>query len=225
MKNLKTIRKEKGLTKKQLAEKAQVSEKTIHRYETADDEELLYGNSYSMVSIAKALNVSLDSLVFSDVSKRDNIKEKLSLNLGGEIFIRQDYPSDDETYYWIYEFRIHDKRSITGGATMFAGWKDDSQETELRVLRPVQPVEFISILREVYGHTPLIINTTEEVMLFLKYGGHALVKEDICKGLLKRFYGPFEHKPVEYSERTVLTKDDIRNSTNLDVNKTYVYEP
>ena len=177
-----------------------------------------------MVSIAKALNVSLDSLVFSDISKRDNIQDKLMLNLGGEVFIKQDYPSEDEKYYWIYEYRLIDKTVVTGGATMFVGWKDDNHEIELRVLRPVKPLKFISFLRDSYGHTPLIVNSLEDLLLFYRYGGNALVREDIYKDLMEKYYGPYEKKSGYYSETTSLTKEDIWNSRKFDIDETYIYD-
>lgn len=107
---------------------------------------------------------------------------------------------EDATYYWIESERDH-----VGGQTMWVGWYDEAHTLEIRRLRPVNPRGAIEVCTEVFGR-PMVLNSIVDAIVFLIYGGQAIVREDICKKYLPSFWEDYvvpnpELKAIEELQR------------------------
>lgn len=88
VKNLKMLRKAFGYTQRELADKINVSPKTIQKYETSENEPSIK----SLMSLADVFNVSLDFLVGHQVTGKDPI-----------------FPIDENEFFFIEQFRSFDE--------------------------------------------------------------------------------------------------------------------
>lgn len=88
--NIKKIRTDKKITRKELAEKIEVSEPTISRYENGKREP----NIETLNKIARALNVSILELIGSTPLTKEHIFD----GIGGKTEFEQNYISDLESY-------------------------------------------------------------------------------------------------------------------------------
>lgn len=88
---------------------------------------------------------------------------------------------EDAIYYWI---ELGD--DYMGGQTQWVGWADEERKLEIRKLRPVKPREAIELCTQINGK-PMVINSQEDVLIFLVYGGQAIVRKDICEEYLPQF--------------------------------------
>lgn len=72
-KRIRDVRKERGLTQTKLAEKACIEANTLSHIERAATKFSLI----SLISIANALEISLDELIYNNLVKNDHIRIKL----------------------------------------------------------------------------------------------------------------------------------------------------
>lgn len=92
---------------------------------------------------------------------------------------------EDATYYWI---ELEDDR--IGGQTEWVDWFNEERTLEIRRLRPVKPKLAIEMCTRV-NEKPMVINSQMDAIIFLIYGGQAIVREDICEKYLSEFLQDF----------------------------------
>lgn len=178
-----------GLSQEKLANQLQISVKSIQRYESGDRPD-----AYALTKIATYFNVSMDYLLGLK-SYKELIKERKQ-KLKGENGYNELYRNyinclnnfeimEDATYYWI---ELED--DYIGGQTEWVGWFDEEHTLEIRRLRPVKPRGAIEMCTKFNGK-PMVINSQMDAMVFLLYGGQAIVREDICEKYLPEFMKDF----------------------------------
>lgn len=193
----KELRNALNMTQKDLAEMLDINVKSIQRYENNQSRP----DTYTLVKLAVFFDVSADYLlglkgIKDEIEERN---EKIS-DIKGTFYqnyikSKNQYEIDKEaTYYW-----IESKDDIIGGQTMWGGYTEDIPPREIRVLRPVIPDKAIEMCTRVYGK-PMVINTEEDALTFMVFGGQAIVKKEICERYLPWFLKPFvvEREGLEY---------------------------
>lgn len=186
---LKELRLAAGLSQEKLANQLQITVKSIQRYESG-----YRPDTYDLVKLATYFNVSTDYLLGLK-SYKESIKERKEI-LKGEDGYSELYSNylnclnnyeivEDTTYYWI---ELED--DYIGGQTEWIGWFNEERTLEIRRLRPVKPKEAIEMCTRVNGK-PMVINSQMDAMVFLIYGGQAIVREDICEKYLPEFLQDF----------------------------------
>lgn len=186
---LKELRLAAGLSQEKLANQLQITVKSIQRYESG-----YRPDTYALVKLATYFNVSTDYLLGLK-SYKESIKERKEI-LKGEDGYSELYSNylnclnnyeivEDTTYYWI---ELED--NYIGGQTKWIGWFNEERTLEIRRLRPVKPKGAIEMCTRVNGK-PMVINSQMDAMVFLIYGGQAIVREDICEKYLPEFLQDF----------------------------------
>lgn len=186
---LKELRLAAGLSQEKLANQLQITVKSIQRYESG-----YRPDTYALVKLATYFNVSTDYLLGLK-SYKESIKERKE-KLKGEDGYSELYSNylnclnnyeivEDTTYYWI---ELED--DYIGGQTEWIGWFNEERTLEIRRLRPVKPKGAIEMCTRVNGK-PMVINSQMDAMVFLIYGGQAIVREDICEKYLPEFLQDF----------------------------------
>ena len=184
---IKKLRLSIGYSQEKLAEELEVSTKSIQRYETDKSRP----DTHTLIQLATFFGVSIDYIVGLTGKKSEMDLEKKFFPKGEyqsryKMYVKcrnQYHLSPDFSYYWIF----WDETGEFGGISQWAGWANQSQTLELRELRPLTPTpEMVSSLSQVYGK-PLVINSAEDVEIFCIFGGHALIRTDLCKRYLPIF--------------------------------------
>lgn len=186
---LKELRLAAGLSQEKLANQLQITVKSIQRYESG-----YRPDTYALVKLATYFNVTTDYLLGLK-SYKESIKERKEL-LKGEGGYNELYSNylnclnnyeimEDTTYYWI---ELED--DYIGGQTEWIGWFNEERTLEIRRLRPVKPKGAIELCTQINGK-PMVINSQMDAMVFLIYGGQAIVREDICEKYLPEFLQDF----------------------------------
>lgn len=182
---IKELRIAAGLTQEKLANDLGIAERSIQRYESG-----CRMDSYILKELANYFNVSADYLL--DSKSYEKVLEEKNSILKGErgynvlyskyMKCLNDYEIiEDATYYWIQS----DGKNI-GGQTQWVGWYDDDCTLEIRKLRPVIPENVIKICSKI-KERPMVINGLEDAIVYLIYGGQAVIKADICERYLPQF--------------------------------------
>lgn len=89
---------------------------------------------------------------------------------------------------------------FSNSRTRWTGWLDDSNQIELRVAIPVNPIQQIEISREINDKQIYVINKSEDLFLWFHcWGGEALIKEDLVKtdDFLSRWLEPQPRESME----------------------------
>lgn len=176
-----------GISQKKLADKLKISEKTLRRYE----QDINIPDVYAVVALASYFDVTVDYLVGAGGLKKILLEDK-KVDLTKEMSkryleCREEYTIDDAFYYWITS--ENDGKKI-GGQTERVGFTETSPKKNIVKLRYINPNEAIDLCTKLYGK-PMVINKKEDVGVFLIYGGHAIIREDICESELPWFLKPF----------------------------------
>lgn len=181
-----------GLSQEQLAEELEVSVKSIQRYETGKSRP----DTYTLVKLATYFEVSADYLLGLTGLKAAQ-EERRGRKQYGTLYRAyldcKNHGVIDESaeYYWI----TLDDGEHVGGHTVWAGWADEAQTVEIRKLRPVIPEAAAKLCTEVYER-PMFVNRREDAELFRIFGGHAIVRTDICERHLPEFCTEYVvHRP------------------------------
>lgn len=186
---LRELRLAAGLSQEKLANQLQITVKSIQRYESG-----YRPDTYALVKLATYFNVSTDYLLGLKCYT-ESIKERKE-KLKGEDGYSELYSNylnclnnyeivEDKTYYWI---ELED--DYIGGQTEWIGWFNEECTLEIRRLRPVKPEGAIEMCTRVNGK-PMVINSQMDAMVFLIYGGQAIVRGDICEKYLPEFLQDF----------------------------------
>lgn len=172
---IKRLRKAAGLTQKDLAEKLGISLKSLQRYE----KEKTNADSYVLAKIVTFFDVSVDYLLGTCSYEQDQIISERTIKsqyFKQYIQCKNNYSIEKESiYYWIYGFE-----GQMGGQTEFVSWLDKLGGKEIRKLRQVKPERAIEMCTKIIGK-PMVLNSHEDAIIFMIYGGHAIVKKDICE--------------------------------------------
>ncbi|MDE7010641.1 MAG: helix-turn-helix domain-containing protein [Oscillospiraceae bacterium] len=173
-----------NLTQAELAEKIGCTPKSIQRYES----DRCYPETHNLQKISEFFGVPADFLLESDttITQRRRASGEGVHRWYYERYLRckNTYQIDSGAeYYWIY---LEDDGTF-GGQSQWVDWADTDRRIEVRKLRRVIPESAIRVCTDVYG-PPMIINNELEVGLFCVFGGHAIIKTDICKKYLPEFY-------------------------------------
>ncbi|WP_312650276.1 helix-turn-helix domain-containing protein [Aminipila sp.] len=179
-----------GMTQEYLADQLEITVKSVQRYERGKSRP----DTYTIAKLAVFFEVSSDYLLGISCiqEQKEEIKNKVSgegtYNIFYENYLKSknDYIIDvNATYYW-----IEANEDKIGGQTQWVGWTDETREMQIRILRPVIPDKAIELCKQVRGK-PMIINSEEDVGIFLIFGGQAIVKKEICEKYLPWFLEPF----------------------------------
>jgi transcriptional regulator with XRE-family HTH domain len=184
---LKELRASLDLSQEILSEQLGISIKSIQRYESNRSQP----DTYTLVKLATYFDVSTDYLLglLPYDQELNEERGKLSRNRGHNPFYirylacKKDNAVDESSeYYWIQ----YDEEGMVGGQTAWVGWLDEARTIEIRRLRPVIPMKAIEACTRVYGR-PMLLNNEEDVIVFRLFGGHAIVKKEICERYLPEF--------------------------------------
>lgn len=179
------LRKALGITQKELSECLGMAEKSIQRYEKGESRP----DTYALAELAAYFDVSTDYLL--GLSSVEEQIESRNLKISEErkgfyknyIKCRTNYVIDERSeYYWIFT-----KDDMLGGQTQWEDFTEDGRE--IRVLRPVIAKKAIETCTEIYG-APMVINSLEDVLTFMVFGGQAIVKKELCEKHLSCFCKP-----------------------------------
>ena len=175
------LRKVAGLSQAQLAEKVGSTAKTIQRYESGSTPD-----THTLMELASFFGVSTDYLLEPDASPlRREDRERSPWHSHFEHYLRRKREfeiEEDAAYYWIY---INHDGSF-GGQSSWAGWADESKGLEIRRLRPVNPQAAIAWCTDT-AEPPMFIYSEADVKVFCMFGGHAIIRADICEKYLPEF--------------------------------------
>lgn len=186
---IKELRVEAGLSQEKLAKHLGITVKSVQRYERG-----YRPDTYALVNLATFFDVSVDYLLGLKGYK-EQMKER-EHKLRGETGYNELYSqylrcmnnyeiTEGAEYYW-----IELKNEYIGGQTQWVGWADDECKLEIRRIRPVIPKAAIESCQQVIGK-PMIINSQLDAVVFLIYGGNAIVRSDICEQYLPQFMEDF----------------------------------
>lgn len=187
---IKALRVSLGMSQEQLAEKLELSSKSIYRYESGKS----IPQTYELCKLSTFFDVSTDFLlgIIGYKDQLDEIKFKISQNGEyNEIYVKyldcKNIAKINESleYYW-----IHSGYDEIGGQTEWCGWTDDTCTYEIRKLRLVKPIEAYNMCVSVY-EKPMVLNSEEDAKLFRIYGGQAIVATEICKKFLPEYLKDF----------------------------------
>lgn len=183
---VKYLRNSIGYSQERLAREIGISTKSIQRYESGKYQP----DTYAVVKLATFFGVSADYLLGSIglIAQRQEAKKIPRHGQRGALYkqyiaCKNHYAIDEASdYYWIF---LNDDGSC-GGQTEWAGWANREATLEIRRLRPVNPYGAIRLCAHIY-QPPLIVNSPADVIVFLTYGGQAIVRADICEKYLEWF--------------------------------------
>ena len=148
---LKELRVMLQLSQKELAEKVNISEKTIQRYEKGGNPDI-----YALAKLSTYFNVSSDYLLGLKGYKAmlEEKKEKLK-NANGDNELYRKYIQclnnkidEQMDYYWIAL-----KGGRISGHTKWIGWSDERRTVEIRKLCTVQPKQAIEMCEKMKKRT------------------------------------------------------------------------
>jgi len=197
---LRELRLAAGLSQAKLADELQITVRSLQRYENG-----YRSDTYVLVKIATYFNVSTDYLLGLK-SYKEMIREREEKLRGqdghNELYSRylnsiNNYEIiDDATHYWI---QLED--DYVGGQTEWVDWFDEECTIEIRRLRPIKPKEAIKMCTQINGR-PMVVNSGTDAMIFLIYGGQAIIRKDICEKYLPEFMddyiGPYTELEKNY---------------------------
>ncbi|WP_312561468.1 helix-turn-helix transcriptional regulator [Anaerospora sp.] len=193
---LKNLRSSLALSQEALAEELGMSIKSIQRYETDKSKP----DTYALVKFATYFDVSTDYLL-GLLSYEGDLKEKPNIIFRDGKYnafyshylkcIRSTAVDKDSEYYW-----VRSEDGIIGGQTMWVGYVDETCTLDVRRLRTVVPMLALAECIRICGR-PMILNEVEDAMVYRMYGGHAIVKKEICERYLPEFLEDFICDPKE----------------------------
>lgn len=168
-----------------LAEKVKCSDKTIMRYEKGETQP----DAHTLARLAFSFEVSTDYLIgLSDNMKSFKMQEKF--NKLGDVFLNS--PDKDCTYFWItYNSDILADTFNVSGQTEWVDFVESDPSRELHRLRSVIPEKAIKLCTKVYG-TPMVVNTENDLEVYMVFGGHAIIKKELLDTHFPHMLEPFE---------------------------------
>ena len=188
---IKELRNAIDISQTTLANALDINVKSIQRYERNKN----MPDAFSLVRIASFFDVSSDYLLGLAGIKSDMDEEKYKILEGkgkNKLYIHYLFCKnnvsicEESTYFWIFS----NEREMVGGQTEWIGWHDDSHKIEIRRLRPVDPLNAMKMCTKAYGR-PMLVNEELDARVFSVFGGHAIIKEDVCAAYLPEFMKNF----------------------------------
>ena len=189
---IKELRLAVGLSQNSLAEILGINAKSIQRYETNK-----LPDTYSLVKLATYFDVSVDyllGLMSYTEEKEEHAKKRYHNGQYNEYYrnyieCKNKLPDETAEYYWINSY-IKEGERIIGGQTYWDGWINEKKKIEKRKLRLVNAKNSVDSCTRIYGK-PMLLNEKEDVIIFLLFGGEAIVKKEICEQYLPEFMEDF----------------------------------
>jgi len=115
--------------------------------------------------------------------RRKSLKEKLS-NMTNR------YPNKENNYYQITITANQEGNPLWSCVSQWCGFKDVERKIELRKASLVNPTRIVDIYRNDFREGCFIVDSIEELYLFLLFGGHALIEKEIAESKLSEFINP-----------------------------------
>lgn len=100
------------------------------------------------------------------------------------------FPKQDNDYYQITITADKENKPIWSCYSHWVGFVDDGEKIELRKASLVDAPEISKIYRNDLKEGCLIVDSIEELHLFLLFGGHALIEKSIAELKLSEFIKP-----------------------------------
>lgn len=188
---IKELRTSLNMSQETLADELGISIKSIQRYETDKSKP----DTYTLVKLATYFDVSADyilGLLAFEGELREESNKILQDGKYNKFYNRylkcKKSTTIDESseYYWIYS----EENEIIGGQTSWSGWLDETRTLEVRKLRPVIAMKAIEACTKAHGR-PMLLNDEEDVVVFRMFGGHAIVRKEVCECFLPEFLEDF----------------------------------
>lgn len=204
---LKELRTSLALSQETLAEQLGISIKSIQRYET----DKFKPDTYTLVKLATYFDVSSDYLLGLLTFEGDLKEESNRIFQNGKYNAfysrylqckRSNAVDETSEYYWIHS----EENSMIGGQTKWVGWVDETYTLEVRILRSVIPMRAIEACTQAHGR-PMLLNEEEDVIAFRMFGGHAIVRKEICERYLPEFLEDFISNPEQQLHKISKNED------------------
>ncbi|MCA0120917.1 helix-turn-helix transcriptional regulator [Bacillus circulans] len=171
---LKELRVSVGKTQSEVAGDIRFHTKTLRRYEK---DQQLPSTDY-LIELARYFNVTTDyilgleehipvevnNVAYTDEENRDMFYEKVE---------------GDAEYYWIYYVEQEDGSAILRYQSQWLGFTNETPPKELRGPVSVDAYKVYNICTERYT-SPMMINNTEDMLVFQQKRGHAVIKACLC---------------------------------------------
>ncbi|MBQ5952059.1 MAG: helix-turn-helix transcriptional regulator [Lachnospiraceae bacterium] len=180
---IRDLRIAKGLTQEELADRIEVSGRTLRRYERNEKAP----DSFVLARLAQELETSADGLLgLPDAGEARREYHRL----------RESVRAGDGEYYWLYAGggRIGGHRRPSG---------TDRDGNTVYELSPVPPRVADGLCRAVFTR-PLVVEREEEAQLFRLFGGEAIVRADLCHRLFPEASAPALDPPEDLQRREAL---------------------
>ena len=179
---IRALRRAAGLTQSELAEKADVSVRTIRRYERGTHKP----DTYSLTKLAGALDTSVDYLLCLTAGQGKTLKAFTDRKRRRPVF------REKERYYWIFF-----TPGGHGSCQQRVGTTMDGRG--IFEPKPIDPRETYHLCQALF-ETPMVLETEEDVALFRVYGGEAIASETVCEKFLEECMAP-QVEPTEDTMR------------------------
>ena len=89
----------------------------------------------------------------------------------------------DAEYYCLTLTGSGDGRICWAAQSVFAGWTDTRPKREMRVPCKVDPTKMLDLLTSI-GQACLVVNELPDLLLYLRLGGHAIIRADLAEQYL-----------------------------------------
>lgn len=188
---IKELRNAIDMTQNDLADELGIALKTLQRYETGQCKP----DFFALSKLATFFDVSADYLLgicSYEMENKISLKKPKNRLYKRYIACRNNYTIEkDAVYYWICS-----EQGRIGGVTKFVAWVDEPGGKERRVLREIDAQRAIDSWTDIYGK-PMVLNSKEDVSAFLNYGGHAIIRKDICEKYASWYLQEYIVEPKE----------------------------
>ena len=136
--------------------------------------------------------------------------------------LRTQVPIPEADYYAITFLATDEGLIQRYWQSRFSGWADHTKNREIREICPVDPIGMLQDFKDV-GEPGVLINSREDLFLYLIIGGHGVIESSLCERHLPDFtkpketvrsvtkgFVPAESAPEEWLRRAPTRKERIR---------------
>ena len=115
---------------------------------------------------------------------RNRIKENIHR-------LQTQVPIPESTYYAITFLATDDGKIQRYWQSRFVGWSDLAKNQEIREIFFVDPIKMLQDFKDI-GEQGVLINSREDLFLYLIIGGHGVIERSICERYLPDLTKPKE---------------------------------
>lgn len=105
--------------------------------------------------------------------------------------LRTQVPISEATYYAITLLSTDEGQIQRYWQSRFAGWADRAKNREIREICPVDPVGMLQNFEDI-GEPGVLVNSREDLFLYLIIGGHGVIERSLCERHFPDFSKPKE---------------------------------